>query len=135
MIDVLRSVLADSADTSWRALVGAASLLASPAALFLVSTCASTEPSPPLRADGHVPSPEPRSSRAHWGQLMQGIEARIQAARKVTALQSAALVQIDAADFTLARIIDDLSAVMPRAADLRARPARPLPVTQGALAA
>ena len=152
MIDVLKSLFAIGPEFGWRApFIAAASLASSALApLFVVSNRilidpidnasrqhlrAPTQSRPIPAAINHTPSREPRSAGSHWLQIAQRIEDRLQGARKAAEFQSAALVQVDAADFTLAKIIEDLSAVMPHAAALRARSLRPIPVPRRALAA
>lgn len=83
----------------------------------------------------HTPRPEPVPVAAQWQQLAQGIEFGLGRARHVAELQSAALIQIDAADFTLAKIIEELAAVMPRATQSGARARRPVALPRQALAA
>jgi hypothetical protein len=152
MIEVLKSLFAIGPEISWRAQLSATASLASSALapLFVVSSRilidpigdafrqhsrAPTQSRPISAAIKHTPGLEPRPAGSHWLQIAQRIEDRLQGARKAAEFQSAALVQVDAADFTLAKIIEDLSAVMPHAAELRARSLRPIPVPRRALAA
>jgi hypothetical protein len=150
MIDVLKSAFMAPVEFGWRAPLAAAasSVFSALAPLFVVSSRILIDPvqQPPrqrsvataqnrVAAIKHEPSREPRSAGSHWLQIAQGIESRLQSARQAVELQSAALVQVDAADFTLAKIIEDLSAVMPRAPELRARPSAAVLVARQALAA
>jgi len=152
MIDILKSLLAMTPESAWRAPLHAVASLATSALapLFVISSRILTEPSDTVlhprtatlvqgrlarAATARSASLEPRPAGAHWRQIALGIEDRLRSARRAGDLQSAALVQIDAADFTLANIIEDLTAVMPRAAELRVLPSRSRPVPARALAA
>jgi len=149
MIDVFKSLSFTVSDPGWRPSLAAVAGLASAALapLFVISSRMLTEPSDRTHhlfsaalvqtraATRHVPSPAPRPPGAHWGQIAQGTEDRIRSARKAVEQQSAALIQIDAADFTLAKIVEDLAAVMPRASELRTQAPRAVPLPQRALAA
>jgi hypothetical protein len=131
MIDVFKTILAGWPDFGWRPLIAATPL-------FLVSDRVLAEAalgrpiSSGSLALAHRPTAEPRTAGTQWRQIARGIEDRVQGARKAAELQTAALVQIDAADFTLASIVADLAAVMPRAAELRVRAPRPVLVALAA---
>lgn len=137
MIDVLKTLLAAVPDIGWRAQFNAVASLGSSALapLFVVSSRPAIHTGLDRQPATHVPNPEPRPTGAHWRQIAQEIEDYVRTVRTAAEYQAAALVQVDAADFTVASIIDDLTAVMPHAAELRVRPSRPVLVPQHALAA
>jgi hypothetical protein len=150
MIDVLKSLFAIGPEIGWRTQMAASIAWSAFAPLFVVSSRLLIDPigdaayqhsrapaqSRPIPAAiKHTPSLEPRPAGSHWLQIVRSIEDRLQGVRKAAEFQSAALVQVDAADFTLAKIIEDLSAVMPHAADLRSRSLRSVPAPLRALAA
>lgn len=144
MIDVLKPLWAMAADSGWRAPFNAATSVMSMALapLFVISSRVLTEisdityqPVPARAAAARAPAHAPQPAGAHWQRIVHAIEDSLCKARKAAELQSAALIQADAADFTLAKIIEDLTAVMPRAAELRILPSRSALVPQRALAA
>ena len=83
----------------------------------------------------HEPRSQPCPAGTHWRAIARSVEDRIEGIRNAVELQSAAHVQIDAADFTLAGIVQDLVAIMPRASEFKTQPPRSLPVPRRALAA
>ena len=82
---------------------------------------ADAAPATPIRI-----AAEPAPAGRHWQRLTSIIAADVTAARAAVDLQAAARVQIDAADFTLAQIMQDLVQVMPGLGmSEAARPAMP----------
>lgn len=76
---------------------------------------------------------EPAPAGQHWQRLTNLIAADIAGARTAVDLQAAARVQLDAADFTLSQIMQDLVEVMPSLGI--AETARPATIARRRLAA
>jgi hypothetical protein len=124
-----------------------ATLLAAAAPLAIVSRQAlsgaerSKGPRPALKIVEVRPDPapsvpairasEPAPAGQHWQRLTDAIASNILAARTATDLQAAARVKLDAADFALSQIFEDLADVMP---GLDRRPAA-IPLARSRLAA
>lgn len=131
MVATVKPILFWLAETAWDPLATiGAGLIAAAAPLVLVSKQMlsgverSTAGRPSLRvvaspvADIGPSTPvriaaQPATAGQHWHRLTNVIAADITAARTAVDLQAAARVQLDAADFTLAQIMQDLALVMP----------------------
>jgi hypothetical protein len=136
------------ADIAWDPLTAVgATLVAAAAPLVIVSrqVLSSAErskgPRPNLKVVEARPDPapsvpvicaaEPAPAGQHWQRLTNVIASNIAAARGTADLQAAARVKLDAADFALSRIFEDLADVMP---GLDRRPAT-VPIASRRLAA
>jgi hypothetical protein len=131
MVAALKPLLLWFAETAWDPLTTiGAGLVAAAAPLVLVSKqvltgaerskvrapdfkvvgtpVAEAAPSTPIRI---VAQPAPAGQ--HWQRLTNLIAADITGARTARDMQAAARVQLDAADFTLSQIMQDLAQVMP----------------------
>jgi len=95
-----------------------------------------TELAPEMRADagpevpaGTAPA-EPITGQAQWQRLSGVLQASIGASETACRLQSEAADQIDAAQYALQRMLDELTSVLPQAAAPSRQPATAPPVAE-----
>lgn len=79
--------------------------------------------------------PDPASGLIQWQRIAGILESRIDAAHLIVDRQSKALTQLDAAEFALLKIVEDLSTIMPIAYRRSVGTRQPVYGTQKALAA
>jgi hypothetical protein len=130
MVADVKPLLIWFADIAWDPLTAVgATLFAAAAPLVVVSRQVlssgerSKGPRPNLKVVEARPDPalsvpvicaaEPALAGQHWQRLTNVIASNIAAARGTADLQAAARVKLDAADFALSRIFEDLADVMP----------------------
>lgn len=78
---------------------------------------------------------DPVHGLVQWQRIAGILESRIDAAHLIVDRQSKALTQLDAAEFALSKIVEDLSAIMPLAYRRGVGAQQPVYGTRKALAA
>jgi hypothetical protein len=120
----IKQILLPLSDMSWRSIATASGQIwASLASLILIpSRIPAAAPHMHLYRDGSLPVARidaeqrcaaPMQASAQWRRIADVVEHSIEANRLVSRRQAEALTQLDAAEFALSKLVDELSAVMP----------------------
>jgi len=136
MLDTIKQAVSLLAEDAWRSLSGLPAFLAAGTSLVLVSSRSQAEPKPVVSVESPR-MPEPTRPGTHWHRISNLIESRVDAAHRAVRMQADARTQIDAAEFTLAQILQDLRTLVPVQANVSPLivPPRPAYKPRPALAA